>query len=72
MEFEVAPDDGVPLGPQRIAARALCEGEESWLRAELLDPDGKEVQAGEDKDPARLARRLLDQSSPALKAMFAG
>ena len=55
-----------------IAARALCEGEESWLRAELLDPDGREVQAGEDKDPARLAGRLLDQSSPTLKAMFAG
>ena len=55
-----------------VAARARCEGEQSGLEAEILDPDGGEVQAGEDSDPARLARRLLAQASPGLKAIFAG
>jgi len=39
------------------------------LRAEILSADGSEVQAGEG-DPADLARRLLSQASPALRAMF--
>ena len=42
------------------------------LRAEILSPDGAEVRAGEDEDPAALANRLLGQASPALRAMFAG
>ena len=51
---------------------ASCEGENSVLRAEILDPDGREVCAGEDSDPQRLARRLLEQASPGLRVMFAG
>ena len=51
-----------------VAAHAI----EACLRAEILSPDGDEVQAGEDDDPAELARRLLAQASPALRAMFAG
>ena len=51
-----------------VAAHAI----EARLRAEILSPEGDEVQAGEDDDPAELARRLLAQASPALRAMFAG
>jgi len=50
-----------------VAAHAI----DGRLRAEILSPDGREVQAGEDEDPAELARRLLAQASPALRAMFA-
>ena len=41
------------------------------LAAEILSPDGAEVRRGEDEDPAELARRLLAEASPALRAMFA-
>lgn len=41
------------------------------LVAEILSPDGAEVRRGEDRDPAGLARRLLAEASPALRAMFA-
>ncbi|HWT12400.1 MAG TPA: hydroxymethylbilane synthase [Allosphingosinicella sp.] len=43
----------------------------SRLEAEILSPDGAEVQAGDGDDPAELARRLLARASPALRAMFA-
>jgi hydroxymethylbilane synthase len=39
------------------------------VRAEILLPDGSEVQEGEG-EPAELARLLLDRASPALRAMF--
>ena len=42
------------------------------LAAEILRPDGEEVHRGEGEDPAELARRLLAEASPALRAMFAG
>ncbi|TMJ20373.1 MAG: hydroxymethylbilane synthase [Alphaproteobacteria bacterium] len=39
------------------------------VRAELLSADGREVSAGEG-EPEALARRLLAEASPALRAMF--
>ena len=58
-----------------IAAHAAGEGGNILLRAELLSPDGREVQAGEvgcatGGAPAELARQLLDRSSPMLRALF--
>jgi hypothetical protein len=38
--------------------------------AEILLPDGSEVQRGESDDPEGLARSLLDAASPELRAMF--
>ena len=60
-------------GDCRSAVAAQADGRDGAvrLRAELLSPDGSEVQSGEDCDPAELARRLLGQASPALRAMFA-
>jgi hydroxymethylbilane synthase len=55
-----------------VAAHAEQSGGRLWLRAEILSPDGREVQAGESEDPAGLARTLLEAASPALRAMFAG
>jgi hydroxymethylbilane synthase len=49
-----------------VAARA--EGG-ARVRAEILSPDGSEVQAGAG-EPADLARELLGRASPALRAMF--
>ena len=40
------------------------------VKAEILSADGSEIRSGEGA-PAALARRLLDQASPALRAMFA-
>ena len=54
-----------------VAARAECDGDSIRLEAEILAPDGAEVCAGTSGDPAGLARTLLDQASPALRAMFA-
>jgi hydroxymethylbilane synthase len=48
-----------------VAARA----EGGLIRAEILSADGREVCAGEGR-PADLARRLLAEASPALRAMF--
>lgn len=60
-----------------VAALACCEDDSLWLRAELLTPDGSEVQRGEvrfragDEEAARdLAEGLLAQSSPALRSMY--
>ncbi len=58
-----------------VAARAEAEHVRIRLRAELLAPDGSEVQAGEtapDESPEDLARALLGRASPMLRAMFAG
>jgi hydroxymethylbilane synthase len=48
-----------------VAARAQV----SALSAEILSPDGSEVQSGEG-EPVALARDLLARASPALRAMF--
>lgn len=53
-----------------VAAQAECRGEERWLRAEILSPDGAEVHSGEGPNPGDLARRLLDSASADLRAMF--
>jgi len=61
-----------------VAAEARHSGDEIWLEAEILMPDGSEVQRlqmdlyGEDcAFPGDVARILLDRASPALRAMFA-
>ena len=60
-----------------VAALAQLAGEETWLDAEILSPDGREVHRmemeiyGSDlKEPALLANALLDRASPELRAMF--
>jgi len=55
-------------GDCHSAVAALAQG--GRLRAEILSADGSEVHAGEG-EPDELARRLLEQASPALRAMFA-
>jgi hydroxymethylbilane synthase len=55
-------------GDCHSAVAALAEG--GRLRAEILSADGREVHAG-DGAPEALARSLLAQASPALRAMFA-
>ena len=55
-------------GDCHSAVAALAEG--GVVRAEILNSDGSEVQAGEGA-PKELARRLLAGASPALRAMFA-
>ena len=54
-------------GDCRSAVAALAAG--ALVRAEILSPDGSEVQSGEG-EPADLARRLLASASPGLRAMF--
>jgi len=54
-------------GDCRSAVAALAGG--ATVRAEILSADGGEVQAGEGA-PEELARRLLGQASPALRATF--
>jgi hydroxymethylbilane synthase len=60
-----------------VAALAQMDRGRIHLRAELLSPDGREVQSGEiaftaaEKDrPAELAAELLGRASPALRALF--
>jgi hydroxymethylbilane synthase len=55
-----------------VAAHAELQDDGIWLRAEILDPDGREVQSGVGDDPAALAHDLLAKASPALRAMFTG
>ena len=55
-----------------VAAHAECRGQGIRLRAEILSPDGAEVQGGEGEDPGALARTLLASASPGLRSMFAG
>ena len=60
-----------------VAARATSDGDEMWLKAEILSADGREVQRhemqlfGEDCAlPADVARILLAKASPTLRAAF--
>jgi hydroxymethylbilane synthase len=62
-----------------IAALARLDGDQIHLRAEILSPDGSEIQgcderfAAKDRDrPLELARQLLSRASPSLRALFAG
>jgi hydroxymethylbilane synthase len=68
-------------GTCHSAVAALAVTEHGWvrLRAEILLPDGREVQADElryretDSDrPAELAARLLGRASAPLRALFSG
>jgi hydroxymethylbilane synthase len=54
-------------GDCHSAVAALANG--GRVKAEILSADGSEVRAGEDA-PAELARKLLAEASPALRAMF--
>ena len=61
-----------------VAALAQLDGGEIHLRAEILNEDGSEWEAGEirfapdDRDaPARLARQLLDRAAPSVRTLFA-
>ena len=61
-----------------LAAYAAPDGEAILLKAEILSPDGREVLAGElrcapgDREAAAgLARSLMAQASPALRARYA-
>ena len=62
-----------------VAALAECEGDQLRLRAEILTPDGKEIEridasfpAADVKAPRDIAAQMLDRASPALKALFSG
>jgi hydroxymethylbilane synthase len=62
-----------------IAALASCEGDHIHLRAEILRPDGSEVQRidtrfpqDDHQAPLDIARHMLDRASPALRALFHG
>ncbi len=62
-----------------VAALATCDGEQVMLEAEILTPDGRECLrrtasfASSDEDaPRALARSLLADASPALRALFDG
>ena len=62
-----------------VAAQATVDGATLQLQAEILSENGSECQKGfirfaaTDGDaPARLAHQLLDQASPALRALFEG
>jgi hydroxymethylbilane synthase len=55
------------------------DGDQIHLRAEILSPDGREVQscdtsfpANDHEAPLALARGLLDRASPPLRALFHG
>jgi hydroxymethylbilane synthase len=61
-----------------VAALAEMDRGRIRLRAEILSPDGREVQAGEmlytiakEDRPAELAAELLGRASPALRSLFA-
>jgi len=61
-----------------VAALAQLDEGEIHLRAEILNEDGSEWEAGEirfapdDRDaPARLARQLLDRAAPSVRTLFA-
>jgi hydroxymethylbilane synthase len=60
-----------------VAALATLQGDEIWLRAEILTEDGGELERGElrfasgDEDaPLTLARALLDRAAPRLRMLF--
>lgn len=53
-----------------VAAQARIEAGSVVVRGQILSEDGGESHAGEDRDPAALAARLLDAASPELAALF--
>lgn len=60
-----------------VAAHAMLDGDQAWLRAELLSVDGREIVAGEtrcrlgESEAANgLGLTLLDRTSPMLRATF--
>jgi hydroxymethylbilane synthase len=62
-----------------VAALATLEGDTIRLRAEILSPDGFEIQscdthfpAGDSAAPLDLARQMLDQASLSLREHFGG
>ena len=62
-----------------IAALAVVDGEGLYLRAEIISPDGQETVAqetwlarGDDVVAQAVGRALLEQASPALRALFEG
>jgi hydroxymethylbilane synthase len=68
-------------GDCRSPIAALAERQEDGsilLRAEILTPDGREVERGEaafapddEEAPGALAREMLGRASPRLRALFA-
>jgi hydroxymethylbilane synthase len=54
-------------GDCHSAVAALAD--ENGVKAEILSADGSEIRSGEG-EPAELARRLLAEASPTLRAMF--
>ncbi|NJM51567.1 MAG: hydroxymethylbilane synthase [Sphingomonadales bacterium] len=61
-----------------VAALALAEGANLWLRGEILSADGSECQSGEIRfakgdgtAPAKLAHDLLEKASERVKKLFA-
>jgi hydroxymethylbilane synthase len=62
-----------------VAALATLEGDTIRLRAEILSPDGFEVQScdtrfpvGDSAAPVDLARQMLGRASPSLRSLFGG
>ena len=62
-----------------VAALAELEADQLRLRAEIITPDGKEVEridtrfpAADDQAPREIAARMLDLASPALRGLFNG
>jgi hydroxymethylbilane synthase len=62
-----------------VGVLALAEGQQIWLRAELLAEDGSErvadearFAAGDGETPARLARAMLDRAPPVIRRLFQG
>ncbi|MFP5435119.1 hydroxymethylbilane synthase [Sphingobium sp. ba1] len=62
-----------------IAALAVVDGDGLYLRAEIISPDGQETVAqetwlarGDDVVAQAVGRALLEQASPALRALFEG
>jgi hydroxymethylbilane synthase len=62
-----------------VAALAQCEGDHLRLRAEILTPDGTEVERIDTRFPATdlrtprdVAAQMLDRAAPALRVLFSG
>ena len=62
-----------------VAALAQCDGDQLRLRAEILTPDGAEVERIDTRFPAAdltvprdIAAQMLDRAAPALRGLFSG
>ena len=60
-----------------VAALATLEGDEIWLRAEILTEDGRDSErcearfaSGDDGRPLALAREMLGRAAPRLRMLF--